>query len=155
MKMGVLGYIEKDSKVLMLYRNKKKNDMHEGLWVAPGGHIEKNESPVEALKREIFEETGLKIKDHSLKILLTFPEDGESPFGDVWYGYVYHIKDFSGDIIDCAEGELKWIERSELLSLKMWEGDKIFTGFVFEDGLHEVKLTYKKSVLKDSKVWKI
>jgi len=155
MKMGVLGYIEKGSKVLMLYRNKKKNDMHEGLWVAPGGHIEKNEAPIEALEREIFEETGFKIKNPGLKLILTFPEDGESPFGDIWYGYVYRIKNFSGDMITCNEGELMWIEKNELLDLNMWEGDKIFTPLIFEDGLYEVKLRYRKNVLKESKIWKI
>ncbi|MBM32650.1 MAG: hypothetical protein CL764_07365 [Chloroflexi bacterium] len=33
-----------------------------GAWLPPGGHIEKNEDPVQTAKREVLEETGLKIK---------------------------------------------------------------------------------------------
>ena len=35
--IGVLVYVRKRGHFLMLHRNKKKDDMHEGLWVAPGG----------------------------------------------------------------------------------------------------------------------
>ncbi len=31
------------------------------LWVIPGGHLEKNETPEKAVKRELFEETGLNV----------------------------------------------------------------------------------------------
>lgn len=33
-----------------------------GKWVQPGGHIELNEDPEEASLREVFEETGIKVK---------------------------------------------------------------------------------------------
>lgn len=155
MKMGVLGYIKKDDRVLMLYRNKKKKDMHEGLWVAPGGHIEWNESPYEALVREIKEETGLEVHKARLKILLTFPEDGESPFGDLWYGYIFEIIEFSGNIIECDEGELQWIPFKNLLELNMWEGDKIFTPLIFKEEIFDIVLKYKKGKLISHKIHSI
>ena len=52
-------YIEKDGKTLMLYRNKKKNDVHEGKYVGIGGKFELGETPEECIIREIKEETGL------------------------------------------------------------------------------------------------
>lgn len=55
-------YIEKDDEVLMLYRNKKKNDINKGKWLGVGGHIEEGESPYECVVREIKEETGLEVK---------------------------------------------------------------------------------------------
>ena len=48
---------DKDSKKFLLIHHKKME-----TWVQPGGHIEMNESPEEAAIREVFEETGLKIK---------------------------------------------------------------------------------------------
>lgn len=49
-----------------------------GNWDFPGGHIEKNENKNDALKREIFEETNLKVDDVKSegKITLKIPEKG-------------------------------------------------------------------------------
>ncbi len=54
--------ILKDSrgKVLVLKRS-KKNRHYKGKWQLPGGKVEKNESPLEAIKREIKEETNCNI----------------------------------------------------------------------------------------------
>lgn len=49
--------IEKKEKKILLVKHKKFNK-----WVQPGGHIEPNESPEEAVLREVYEETGLHIK---------------------------------------------------------------------------------------------
>ena len=51
----VTGFIVNKSSTLLHWHNKVKE------WLPPGGHIETNEDPVEALNREIYEETGLKI----------------------------------------------------------------------------------------------
>ncbi|MCK9224420.1 MAG: 8-oxo-dGTP diphosphatase [Candidatus Muirbacterium halophilum] len=155
MQLGVLGYIIKDNKVLLLYRNKKQNDMHEGKWVAPGGHIEHNETPYEALLREIKEETGLNVLKASLKIMLTFPEDGTTPFGELWYGFVYLIEEFNGELIKCNEGELSWIELDNIYNLPMWEGDKIFTPYVFKKGIYDIKLVYSNLELIDHSINKV
>ena len=48
-------YIIFEKKVLLLFHPKLKK------WLPPGGHIEKNESPVDAARREVLEETGLEI----------------------------------------------------------------------------------------------
>lgn len=49
-------YVIKENKVLLM--NHKKT----GLWLQPGGHIEKNELPHETAKREALEETGFNIE---------------------------------------------------------------------------------------------
>ncbi len=54
--LTVVAYIVKDNKILLI--NHKKL----GRWLPPGGHIEKNETPDDALKREIKEEVGLEIE---------------------------------------------------------------------------------------------
>ena len=57
--LTTLCYMEKDGKYLMLYRNKKENDVNEGKWIGIGGHFEEGESPDECLLREVYEETDL------------------------------------------------------------------------------------------------
>jgi len=52
----VNGYVVNDGKVLLIHHKKLK------LWLPPGGHIEKDETPDEALAREIKEELGLRIR---------------------------------------------------------------------------------------------
>ena len=52
----VCGYIFWGNKVLLIHHNKT------GLWLGIGGHIEENETPDAALKREAKEEVGIKIE---------------------------------------------------------------------------------------------
>ena len=44
--------------------------------------------------------------------------------------YLYHATGFTGDLIDCDEGELRWIPMAELDGLSMWEGDRVFLPLV-------------------------
>ena len=45
----------KENKILLHWHNKVNT------WLPPGGHVEDNETPVDAVRRETLEETGLKI----------------------------------------------------------------------------------------------
>lgn len=57
-KAAVKALIEKNQKVLML----KVEVGNEYLWVPPGGKIKHGEAPIDALHREIDEETGMDIE---------------------------------------------------------------------------------------------
>ena len=60
--LGVKALIHNhNGKLLLLQKNAKNSQTLKGtLWDLPGGRIQKNESLEEALKREIYEETGLQ-----------------------------------------------------------------------------------------------
>lgn len=139
MKLATICYIKKDSKTLMLHRTKKENDMHEGKWVGVGGKLEKGESPEECARREIFEETGLVVKELKLRGLLTFPSFNND---EDWYGYLYVVEKFSGELIDSPEGELKWIDDDKLFDLEMWDGDEIFMRWMLEKNMFSAKFVY-------------
>ena len=121
MDQTVLCYLYKDHSYLMLYRNKKKNDINQGKYVGIGGHLEPHETKEEALIREVKEETGLTLHSFDYRGELIFIN---GDYQEVMY--LYLSKDFSGTLITCDEGELKWIDEKELLILNMWEGDKYF-----------------------------
>ena len=59
LKKTTLCYIEQDNQYLMLYRNKKKNDVNQGKWIGIGGHMDAEETADECILREVKEETGL------------------------------------------------------------------------------------------------
>lgn len=48
-------YIIDKARILLLFHQKLQK------WLPPGGHLEENETPVEAAQREVKEETGLEI----------------------------------------------------------------------------------------------
>ena len=122
MRNSTLCYIEKDGKYLMMHRVKKENDVNRDKWIGIGGGFEENESPEECIRREAIEETGLTLGKLSLLSVVTFIIEG----GVCEHMFLFKCSDFSGELIDCDEGELVWIPKEDIYSLDLWEGDKIF-----------------------------
>ena len=133
----------------MLHRVKKKNDIHEGKWNGLGGKLESGESPEECVIREVYEESGLIMKNPNLRGIMTFPK-----FDDIddWLVFLYTATDFNGDLIESNEGVLKWINNNEILNLNLWEGDKIYLDWLNQDKFFSAKFIYKKRSLKDYNV---
>ena len=129
-KLATICYIDNGKELLLLKRNKKPNDVHEGKYIGVGGKIEAGESPEECAIREIFEETGLKVHKMALKGIITFPEF--TPDHD-WYTYVFRVTDFSGELIDSPEGTLEWVPYNQVLTKPTWQGDLIFMSWLLEN----------------------
>ena len=137
--MTTLCYIEKDGKYLMLHRTKKKIDENKDKWIAVGGKFEYGESPEDCALREVKEETGLDLNSYKYKGIVTF-------VSDEWgteYMHLFLSDDFSGELKECDEGELMWVEKEKVNSLYCWEGDKIFL-YLIESGcpFFSLKLNY-------------
>lgn len=66
-----------DNKLLLGMTDLQAGGVYSGSWVIPGGGIEAGESPAAALRREVWEETGLDITSYPLR-LITDSEKGES-----------------------------------------------------------------------------
>lgn len=140
MKQTTLCYIEKDGCVLMLHRVKKERDENRDKWIGIGGKFEEGESPEDCLLREAKEETGLTLTDYRYRGLVTF-------VSDEWGTEQMHLftaGGFSGDLRECDEGVLEWIPRERLLSLPMWEGDRIFLDLLERnEPFFSLKLVYR------------
>lgn len=147
-KNTTLCYIEKDDQYLMLLRNKKRVDINKGKWIGVGGHFEEGESPEECLVREVFEETGLTLTSYKFRGLVTFSSDQ----WQTEYMFLYTADGFEGELKECNEGELRWIPKSEILNLNLWEGDKEFLKILFEDhDVFSMKLSYQGDELVENK----
>ena len=148
MKNTVLCYIEKDGKYLMLNRNKKENDCNGGKWIGVGGKSEENESPPEALLREVQEETSLVLNNYRLRGIITC-------VSDTWEGeymFLNTSSSFDGTVCECDEGELHWVEKERVLELPLWEGDRVFLKYLNEDrDFFNLKLVYEGDTLIECK----
>ena len=136
----VLCYIEKDDSYLMLYKNKRKNDYNLGKWVGIGGHVEKNETIEECLLREVYEETGLKLLNYKNRGIVYFYNDDYKE-----KMYLFTSNSFSGNLIDCDEGELKYVLKKNIYDLPMWEGDKCFLNKILNNEEYFEMILYYKN----------
>ena len=129
MKNTTLCYLEQNGSWLLLHRNKKKNDPNHDKWIGIGGKFENEESPDECLLREAKEETGLTLTSWQCRGVVTFLNDtceGE-------YMYLFTADGFTGEMIQCNEGDLQWVEREFLDTLPKWEGDRIFLDLLWQN----------------------
>lgn len=147
MKKTTLCYLEHDGQYLMLYRNKKHNDVNQGKWVGVGGKFEDNETPEQCMLREVYEETGLKVTQWSYRGIVYF-------VSDTWPDEEMHLfvcTQWEGQQKECDEGELRWISKDRLLDVSMWEGDKIFLKMIdHEIPFFHLKLSYQGDTLVDA-----
>lgn len=128
----------------MLHRTKKANDENHDKWIGIGGKFEEGESPEECMLRETREETGLTVTDWRYRGIVTFVSN---QWGSE-YMHLFTAQSYAGTLRDCDEGDLEWIEKSKLLSLPIWEGDKIFL-HLLQDGepFFSLKLCYEGDTL--------
>lgn len=117
----VLCYLEQNEQYLMLYRNKKENDINAGKWIGVGGKIEAGETPEDALLREVEEETGLHLTAYRFRGVVDFCSD---TFCETMH--LFTATAWNGTLGACDEGDLRWIAKSELHRYPLWEGDAVF-----------------------------
>lgn len=135
-----LCYLERGDQYLMLHRTKKEHDLNQDKWIGVGGKFQDKESPEDCLLRETWEETGLTLTEYRYRGLVTFVSDR-------WpteYMHLFTATGWTGDPHPCDEGELAWIRKRDLLSLPMWEGDKLFLELLDTDApFFSLKLQYE------------
>jgi len=132
--VGTLGYIlSRDrKKILLIHRNLRHNDHHLDKYNGLGGKMLPNEDVVSCLRREIFEEAGIKCEDIILRGTINWT--GFGPEGENWLGFIFRIDRFSGTpFTSNEEGSLSWVPIDDLDKLPMWEGDRYFLQLVFDD----------------------
>lgn len=141
-----LCYIEKDGRYLMLHRVKKKNDINKDKWIGVGGRFEEGESPYDCVRREVNEETSLTLNKPIYRGIVTFV------MGDVTeLMHLFTCTDFSGEVGECNEGELEWVNISDVVKLPIWEGDKVFLKLLSDNApFFSLKLKYNGDVLVET-----
>jgi len=121
MKTGIKAVIKKDNKYLLLHKSLTVPRFPD-FWDFPGGGLDDDENPTEGIKREVLEETSLKIEP----IKVIWKTQAEVNGNMVEYK-VYSVKLLSEEIkLSHEHTEFKWLTKEELLKLKVEPYIKLF-----------------------------
>ena len=110
--------------------------MNKDKWIGIGGKLEKGETPLSCILREALEETGLTLINPCLRGIVDF----HSTIYPSERMYLFTCTNFEGNLKDCEEGVLEWVEKDKITSLPLWEGDKIFLE-ALSNGEKDFKIT--------------
>ena len=127
-ELTVLCLIHKNGRYLL--QDRIKNDWKG--YTLPGGHIEPGESIVDAVIREMQEETGLTICHPRLCGVKQFPlEEGR------YIVFLFETEEFEGDLRSSEEGTMHWIDERELSKVNLVEDFEDLIEVMLDDELME------------------
>ena len=161
MKETTLVHIVRDGCVLMMHRVSKKHDINHGKWIGVGGKFEQGETPEECMRREVYEETGLRVDHYRYCGIVTFvSDDDETEYMHLFTVTGFHdrngtyvndgrscafLREEDGkrnparpvtanqiELRKCDEGTLEWLPKEELTRIPHWAGDRIFLPLILD-----------------------
>jgi 8-oxo-dGTP diphosphatase len=141
----VITYLFDKDQVLLI---DKKSGLGTGLVNAPGGHIELEETAIEAAIREFKEETALDITDPVLVGRLNFQfKDGLSE-----RGYVFFAHSFTGTPEETEEARPFWCPVSQMPYDKMWEDDQYWLPLALEGKKFDGRFIFDDQKMLDKEI---
>ena len=144
-ELTALCLIYKDDNILL--QDRVKNDWKG--FTLPGGHIEIGESIVDAIIREMKEETGLTVLNPKLCGVKQFPiKDGKYENGR-YLVFLFKANEFYGDIVSSEEGSMHWVSKEELENVNLVSDFNELLNVMLDDNLSEFQY------IVENDVWKI
>jgi ADP-ribose pyrophosphatase YjhB (NUDIX family) len=128
---GVGALIIDNGRILLVERGK---DPLKGYWSLPGGAVETGELLVDALRREVREETGLEVEVlHLLEIFerITKSDDGRTQYHFILIDYICRPIGGALEASDDAS-RAEWFRPEEIAGLKITKGTPEFIAKAFD-----------------------
>lgn len=100
----------------------------------PGGHVEKCESFVQSVIREVREETGLTIKNPTLCGIKQF----QGTSGERYCVLLFKACEYHGTLQSSDEGEVFWVKKEDLHSLALCRSFMDMLPVFHDDSLSEI-----------------
>ena len=138
-ELTVLCLIHKDDQYLL--QDRVKADWKG--YTLPGGHIEPGESIVDAVLREMKEETGLTVLNPKLCGVKQFPiKDGR------YLVFLFHADQFHGNILSSEEGSMHWVKKEDLDKVNLVSDFYELLEVMLDDNLNEFQYVIQENMWK-------
>ena len=111
----VLCFLERDGQVLLL-RGAPTKRLWPNRYNGIGGHVERGETPLEAVRREIMEEAGLEVGRLHLRAIIHVEREGKDS-GVLLFVFTGPAP--SGEPQPSEEGSLHWVPKDHALKLDL------------------------------------
>lgn len=133
-------FVRRGNKYLVIKRSEQKR-YAPGYAHFVGGKVERGENPYLTAKREVLEESGIRIKNMKLRavILEISPVEGE-PYD--WMIYHFTANYDSGKIKETDEGKLIWMTKSEIHKQNLFPSLKKLSRYIFDEKTGTVFATF-------------
>ena len=126
----------------ILLQNRTKNDWQG--YTLPGGHVEPGESFVDAVIREMKEETGLDIKNPRLAGVKQFPIEGGR-----YIVLLFKANEYSGTVVSSDEGQMVWVDSNHLPEIHTVDDFEDLIRVIYDPDLTEFQY------LVDGETWTV
>ena len=144
LQVATLCYLRRDGRTLLIRKSQANNPGPHFLYNALGGKIERGETPLDCVIREVYEESGLTPKNLVLKGIVAVSGADIPEYGvQDWYIFVYTTTEWEGELSPSVEGTPIWVDDNLILDYVATKGDKYLLERLNSSAWFEGKIIYE------------
>ncbi len=142
-KLLTLVILQQPSRILL---GMKKRGLGVGRWNGFGGKVEQGEAIEEAAKREVMEESGIKVTDLEKAGVVTFEFEDDTASAEA---HIFRSCNFTGEPLETDEMKPQWFDENSLPLEQMWTSDTYWIPLLLAGKKFKASFWYDRSSTAD------